>query len=173
MIYISKENMMGMLRRIIHRENDDLDDELDDLLAIKIVEYRQRKRRQRKRHGGSIPGHKVYDRSREEGAIKLYRDYFAENPTYPEKYFRRRFRMSSRLFKRIANAVEEHDKYFVQKRNAAGVQGCSCLQKVTAALRQLAYDVPADYVDEYIRIGESTAIESNHFMLCEQKQRIT
>jgi hypothetical protein len=47
---------MGMLRRIIHRENDDLDDELDDLLAIKIVEYRQRMRRQRKRHGGSIPG---------------------------------------------------------------------------------------------------------------------
>jgi hypothetical protein len=33
-------------------------------------------------------------------------------------------------------------------------------KKVTAALRQLAYDVPADYVDEYIRIGESTAIES-------------
>jgi hypothetical protein len=47
---------MGMLRRIIHGENDDLYDELDDLLAIKIVEYRQRKRRQRKR-----PGHKVYD----------------------------------------------------------------------------------------------------------------
>eukprot|EP00267_Zea_mays_P044613 XP_020396818.1 uncharacterized protein LOC109940876 [Zea mays] len=32
-------------------------------------------------------------------------------------------------------------------------------QKVTAAFRQLAYGVPADYVDEYLRIGESTAIE--------------
>jgi hypothetical protein len=31
---------MGRLRRIIHRENDDLDDELDNLLVIKIVHYR-------------------------------------------------------------------------------------------------------------------------------------
>jgi hypothetical protein len=29
---------------------------------------------------------------------------------------------------------------------------------VTAAFRQLAYGVPADYVDEYLRMGESTAI---------------
>jgi hypothetical protein len=36
----------------------------------------------------------------------------------------------------------------------------TCLQKVTAAFRQLDYGVPADYVDEYIRMGGSTAIES-------------
>ncbi|KAF8403482.1 hypothetical protein HHK36_011586 [Tetracentron sinense] len=30
----------------------------------------------------------------------------------------------------------------------------------TAAMRMLAYGVTADYVDEYVRIGESTAIES-------------
>jgi hypothetical protein len=28
---------------------------------------------------------------------------------------------------------------------------------VTAAFRMLAYGIPADYVDEYVRIGESTA----------------
>jgi hypothetical protein len=148
--------MVQMRKSIIYRK----DHELDDLMLLVMGEYRKRKRGHCKRHRGSVLGHKVYDRSREEGAIKLYRDYFDENPTYPEKVFRRRFRMSSRLLNRIAKAVEEHDQYFVQKLNAAGVCGFSCLQKVTAALRQLAYGVPADYVDEYVRIGESTAIES-------------
>jgi hypothetical protein len=58
------------------------------------------------------------------------------------------------------NAVKKHDDYFVQRRNAAGVLGLSCLQKVVAAFRMLAYGTPADALDEYIRIGESTALES-------------
>ena len=64
------------------------------------------------------------------------------------------------VFLRIMNAVEEHDDYFVQKRNADGVLGLSCLQKVVAAFRMLAYGVPADALDEYVRIGESTALEA-------------
>jgi hypothetical protein len=71
-----------------------------------------------------------------------------------------RFRMSKPLFRRIMNAVEAHDHYFVQKRDAAGVLGLSCFQKVTVALCMLTYGVSADATDEYIRIGESTALES-------------
>jgi len=56
--------------------------------------------------------------------------------------------------------VEKHDDYFVQKRNADGVLGLSCLQKVVAAFRMLAYGVLADALDEYVRIGESTALEA-------------
>jgi hypothetical protein len=48
----------------------------------------------------------------------------------------------------------------MQKRNAANVLGLSCFQKVTAAMRMLTYGVPADATDEYVRIGESTALES-------------
>jgi len=48
----------------------------------------------------------------------------------------------------------------VQKRSATNVLGLSCFQKVTAAFRMLTYGVPADAVDEYVRIGESTVIES-------------
>ena len=70
--------------------------------------------------------------------------------------------MSRELFLRIMNAVEAHDEYFVQKRNAANVLGLSCFQKVTTAMRILTYGVPADATDEYIRIGESTALESLH-----------
>jgi len=58
------------------------------------------------------------------------------------------------------NAVEEHDDYFVQKRNAAGTLGLSCLQKVVAAFRMIAYGVAADATDDYVRIGESTTLES-------------
>ena len=36
----------------------------------------------------------------------------------------------------------------------------SSLQKITAAYRILVYGTPADSMNEYIRIGESTAIES-------------
>jgi hypothetical protein len=63
------------------------------------------------------------------------------------------------------NAVEVHDDYFVQKRDAANVLGASCFQKVTAAFRMLTYGVSADSTDEYCRIAESTAIESlRHFV---------
>ena len=36
----------------------------------------------------------------------------------------------------------------------------SSIQKITAAYRILAYRTPADSVDEYIRIGENTVIQS-------------
>ena len=38
--------------------------------------------------------------------------------------------------------------------------GLSSLQKMTAALRMLVYGVEADSTDEYVRIGESIAINS-------------
>ncbi|XP_020249143.1 uncharacterized protein LOC109826523 [Asparagus officinalis] len=56
--------------------------------------------------------------------------------------------------------VETHDSYFVQKRDAAGKISLSSLQKVSAAMRMLAYRVSAVSVDDYVRIGKSTAIES-------------
>ena len=68
--------------------------------------------------------------------------------------------MSRPLFLRIVNEVEQYDPYFIQRTDAVGVLGLSSLQKITAAYRILAYGTPADSVDEYIRIGKSTAIES-------------
>jgi hypothetical protein len=42
--------------------------------------------------------------------------------------------------------------------------GLSALQKCVAVIRILAYDLPANVVDEYVCIGESTTRESlNHF----------
>ena len=68
--------------------------------------------------------------------------------------------MSRPLFLQIVNEVEQYDPYFIQRTDAVKVLGLSSLQKITTAYRILAYGTPAGSVDEYIRIGESTAIES-------------
>jgi hypothetical protein len=85
----------------------------------------------------------------------LFLDYFAESPLYPQKMFRRRFRMRLPLFCRILSAVEVHEPYYVQRRDNAGRLGLSSLQKITAALRMLAYGITGDLVDEYLKIGET------------------
>ncbi|KAL6587400.1 hypothetical protein OROMI_000378 [Orobanche minor] len=110
-------------------------------------------------HGGSTMNHRVINRNRE-GHIRLYQDYFSDTPTYTETQFRRRFRMRRSLFLRIEEAIVAADNYFTQRTDAVGVRGLSSLQKVTAALRMLAYGTAADAVDDYVRIGESTTIES-------------
>ncbi|KAL6125686.1 hypothetical protein ACLB2K_073740 [Fragaria x ananassa] len=100
----------------------------------------------------------MVNRPREEAAYNLWRDYFAERPIHDDEIFRRRFRMSKTLFHRIADAVKDHDTFFVQQRDGVGKLGLSSLQKITAVFRMLAYGVPADALDDYLKIGESTAI---------------
>ena len=46
-----------------------------------------------------------------------------------------------------------------------GALGSSPIQKVAAALRILAYRVPVNFLDEYVRMGESIIIEClQHFV---------
>ena len=41
-------------------------------------------------HRGSVEGHHVLNHDRQSGHIRLYEDYFSDNPTYGPSYFRRR-----------------------------------------------------------------------------------
>ncbi|CAM8886269.1 unnamed protein product [Rhodiola kirilowii] len=102
---------------------------------------------------------RVIDRDREAGHERLENDYFSPNPVYPAETFRRRYRMGKHVFLRIVDALSHYDPYFQQRVDALGRKGLSPLQKCTAAMRMLAYGVFADAVDDYVRIGESTAIE--------------
>ena len=63
-------------------------------------------------------------------------------------------------FVKLVQACEANCRYFTQRRNVAGLKGFSAYQKISAAMRVIAYGVPADYADEYLRIGEDTTIES-------------
>lgn len=113
----------------------------------------------RKTAKGSTNGRRAIARDAETGYQRLVNDYFADDAVFGAR-FRRRFRMHKELFLRITEAVKNHDDYFVQKRNAAGTLGLATLQKTTVAIRMLSYGSSADSTDEYVRIGESTAMES-------------
>ncbi|XP_071686672.1 uncharacterized protein [Rutidosis leptorrhynchoides] len=85
-----------------------------------------------------VPRPRIYiRRDRELAGENLYKHYFQENPVYPENRFKRRFRMSSRLFKRI-DPLPLHFEYFKQKSDALGRQEL--------------------YVDEYLRKPTSSDI---------------
>ena len=153
-------------------DDDDIANVINDLTAEEeaisqaiannnmIIEFHLRQQNNRVTHGGSIPGHVVINRDRENADRNLFNDYFSQTPRYNDGMFRRRYRMSRSLFLRIVDAVKSHDNYFEQRSDGLGRLGLSTLQKVTAVFRMLAYGLPADATDEYVKIGESTAIES-------------
>ncbi|XP_019094532.1 PREDICTED: uncharacterized protein LOC109129939 [Camelina sativa] len=101
-------------------------------------------------------------RNREEGHNNLWNDYFSDTPTYPDYLFRRRFRMHRPLFMRIVQRLSTEVEYFRQSQDATGRASLSPIQKCTAAIRQLAYGTSSDTVDEYVRIGGSTARKCLH-----------
>ena len=90
---------------------------------------------------------------------RIFCDYFAELPLYPLNIFRRRFRVSRSLFLCIKSMLEATEPYFVQRRNVAGMLRLCSFQKMTAAIRMLAYGTMADLCDEYMSIGESIAMK--------------
>jgi hypothetical protein len=147
--------MSGSKQRLINEE----DIELDTTTLVLIGQYQKRLQMKPRGHLDSIFGHEVHNRSRQEYNMKLYQDYFSKYPMYPDKFFRRHFRMRRSLYLHISWAIGEHGNYFVQRRNAAEALRFSCLKKVTATYRQLAYAIPTNYVDDYVPIGESNAIE--------------
>ena len=67
--------------------------------------------------------------------------------------------MGRYLFNRIREGVVGYDNYFECKEDAIGMIGFSSYQKCTAAVRMLAYGVPSDLIDEYIRMSESTCLD--------------
>ncbi|XP_071740373.1 uncharacterized protein [Rutidosis leptorrhynchoides] len=114
-------------------------------------------------------------RDREGRARALWNDYFFDNCTFPDDYFRRRYRMSKPLFLRICQGImnfsqtpiPEYFSYFHQKRDACGLLGFNIFQKLTSAIRQLAYAATADLFDEYLHMGEQTAYDClNNFCKC-------
>ena len=99
------------------------------------------------------------ERGREAAHERLLRDYFTDDCVYPLNYFRRRYRMRRSLFLRIVEKLGQHSPYFTARVDGLGRSGLSPLQKCTAAVRQLAYGMAADSVDEYLKLGKSTALE--------------
>ena len=60
------------------------------------------------------------------------------------------------------HCLSQEFEYFQPREDAAGRSSLSLLQKCTATIRQLAYGGGADTVDEYVRLGETTARKCLH-----------
>ena len=68
--------------------------------------------------------------------------------------------MARHVFNRIREGVVAYDPYFECKEDALGKLGFSSYQKCTAAICMFAYEIPGDFVDEYVRMSESTYLKS-------------
>ena len=142
-------------------DDSDLDELLRDddtemmMLILGIKEFEDRAKLIDQRSGSRM-GCLCIPRNRALGHAQLMQDYFAEVPTYPSRLFRRRYRMRRSLFEKIDKDREANSNYFKQRRISAGTMGFSPYQKISAAMRMLAYGIPADYTDEYLRIGQDT-----------------
>ena len=64
------------------------------------------------------------------------------------------------MFNRIREGVVAHDPYFECKEDALGKLGFSSYHKWTTAICMLAYGIPGDLGDEYVRTSESTCLLS-------------
>ena len=146
-------------------EDSDLDELLhedDSEMMMAILGLKEIKDRAKllDRRTGSMMGRICIPQNRALGHEMLMQDYFTEVPTYPPRLFRRRYRMRRSLFETIVKDCEANSNYFDQRRNNAGTMGFSPYQKISAAMRVLAYGIPADYTDEYLRIGQQTTTDS-------------
>ena len=92
-------------------------EEEEDIAMVLAVHEHMNKRPKR---GRSVRGTVKIRQERIDADQRLMRNYFIENPIYPERWFRRRFRMGTELFRFIAKAVTLRDPFFEQRRNAAG-----------------------------------------------------
>ncbi|XP_020176579.1 uncharacterized protein [Aegilops tauschii subsp. strangulata] len=137
---------------------DDSSSDDEDLVAAALVVH-DHIERQLPRYRVSVPGRAPnLNSNTERGHSLLYVDYFANTPLFKPDKFHRRFRMARHLFNRIQEGVVAHDPYFECKTDALGKLGFSSYQKCTAAIRMLAYGIPDDLVDEYVRMSESTCL---------------
>jgi hypothetical protein len=66
--------------------------------------------------------------------------------------------MSRNFLLKIMQGVRDYDFYFL-KHDATGKLGFTSDQKNCAAIRMLAY-VVADLIDEYLRMSETTCLDS-------------
>ncbi|CAL9024111.1 unnamed protein product, partial [Prunus brigantina] len=140
------------IRRRRAQEDRDADEEEEQILAAAMCMMEQSSQHRR----GRAPN---VDRRRESRGKNLMEDYFIPNSLYPASKFRERYRMQPHLFQKIMHDICNYDTYFIQKHDAVGALGLIPEQKLTTALRMLAYGASAEQVDEIARMGKSTILE--------------
>jgi hypothetical protein len=109
---------------------------VDGMILTLEKEEAQKKILKQPRPGGSKPGRKIIQRNFVLAFETLRMQYFAQNPVYSDIQFKRRYRVSKVIFRRIYQACSLHP-YFRHKQNAAGRWGIHPLVKITAVFRRV------------------------------------
>ncbi|GJR45637.1 reverse transcriptase [Tanacetum coccineum] len=147
-------------------ESDDSDvqdfKDLDMIFELGRLEQQEQEEAERVHHRNYIY------RERVEAEARLMADYFGPRPKYPDYYFRLRYRMSRKLFLDIVSGIENYiethhplSSHFDRVRpDATGIPSFSVIMKCTSAIRQLAYGVIPDSLDEYLQMGSHCARDS-------------
>ncbi|GJS72417.1 hypothetical protein Tco_0705258 [Tanacetum coccineum] len=65
--------------------------------------------------------------------------------------------MARPLFNEIVTAVIDQDPFFRNNIDCTGKEGISRLLKCTSSIRQLAYNVHSEFLDEYMQISKRTS----------------
>ena len=126
------------------------DDDIGHMSMAHLVE--QFETGGKRKSQGSKVGRICIPRNRALRSAMLMKDYFAEVPTYPAHLFRRCYCMRRELFVCIVEAYEQNCRYFIQRRNVAGLLGFSSYQKISASMIVIAYGVPADSTNEFFAL---------------------
>ncbi|GJS74843.1 reverse transcriptase domain-containing protein [Tanacetum coccineum] len=67
-------------------------------------------------------------------------------------------------YERIFHEVTNHSSFFRDNIDCIGKEGISPLMKCTSAIRQLAYGIVPDFLDEYLQIStKSSRLSLDHF----------
>lgn len=107
--------------------------------------------------GGSRPG-KAGNKNRhfEKAYVQLIQDYFSgDESTYDEVDFKRRFRVSRKVFIMVYNELNGNYP-FTYRKDALGNYGIHPLVRLTACFRSLAYGDSFDREDENLRLSATS-----------------
>nr|GEX61281.1 putative nuclease HARBI1 [Tanacetum cinerariifolium] len=95
---------------------------------------------------------------------RLVAAYFSDNSMFMAPLFEERFRTSRKLFTSIVEEVTIHYAYFREKEDCTVRLRIFSLLKCTSAIRQLAYNIVPDILNEYLQMGYATArLSLEHF----------
>jgi hypothetical protein len=81
---------MAAKKSLLQRELEDSSSDDDDCFIFSAATTVEVYSKEKRRHGGSVPGHIVIHRDRESRRQRMYQDYLANNSTFGPNLFRRR-----------------------------------------------------------------------------------
>ncbi|GJZ50120.1 ALP1-like protein [Tanacetum coccineum] len=116
--------------------------------AIAFIKNRRRANRVTRNHI-TRDGYGAHDR--------LVAAFFSEETMFDGVKFRKTFRMARHLFNEIVTAVIDHDPLFRNNIDCTRKEDIFGLLKCTSSIRQLAYGVHAEFLDEYMQINERSS----------------